>query len=135
MNHIKKPIQTVMQVIGMITATAYFPAMAQDIEAGEKVFKKCKACHAIGEDAKKKVGPILNDIYGSVAGTSEGFKYSKSMIEEGENGLAWDDEKLAAFLTKPKSVVSKTKMSFAGLKKEDDIVNIIAYLKTFSKTQ
>lgn len=134
MTQIRKPLQTTIHAMSIIAAT-YSPAFAQDVKLGEKVFKKCKACHAVGEGAKKKVGPILNGVYGRAAGADEDFKYSKSMTEEGKNGLVWSDEALTAFLTKPKSVVMKTKMSFAGLKKEDDIVNIIAYLKTFSEVQ
>lgn len=130
-----KILKTTIHAMSLIAATVYSPVFAQDVELGEKIFKKCKACHAVGESAKKKVGPILNGVYGRAAGTGEDFKYSKSMAEEGLNGLVWDDEALTAFLTKPKSVVKKTKMSFAGLKKEDDIVNVIAYLKTFSEVR
>jgi len=116
----------------IIPLTLSMPAFADgDAAAGEKVFKKCKACHAVGDGAKNKVGPALNGIVGAPAGQIEGFKYSKSMIETAEGGLVWDEESLAAYLTKPKSVVPKTKMSFAGLRKEDDVANIIAYLKTF----
>jgi cytochrome c2 len=109
------------------------PAFAADPAAGEKVFKKCRACHAVGEGAKHKVGPELNDIIGRQAGTAEGFKYSNAMIEAGDGGMVWDDEALAAYLAAPKKVVPKTKMAFAGLKKDDDIENVIAYLKTFSE--
>ncbi|MEM9630875.1 MAG: cytochrome c family protein [Pseudomonadota bacterium] len=108
------------------------PALAGgDIVAGEKVFKKCKACHAVGDGAKNKVGPSLNGIVGAPAGQVEGFKYSKSMVEIAGGGLVWDEETLAAFLTKPKKVVPKTKMSFAGLRKEADVDNVIAYLQSF----
>ncbi|WP_269586012.1 c-type cytochrome [Roseibium sp. Sym1] len=108
------------------------PALADgDAAAGEKVFRKCQACHAVGDGAKNKVGPALNGIVGAPAAQVEGFKYSKSMTEHAEDGLVWDKETLAAYLTKPKKVVPKTKMSFAGLRKEDDVANVIAYLETF----
>jgi len=117
-----------IKVVGFTAILAAFasPAMADgDAEAGAKVFKKCKACHTL-EEGKKKVGPSLHGVIGRAAGTSEGFKYSKAMSE---SGLTWDDATLAKFLAKPKDLVAKTKMSFAGLKKEDDIENVIAYLK------
>lgn len=108
------------------------PALADgDAAAGEKVFRKCQACHAVGDGAKNKVGPALNGIVGAPAAQVEGFKYSKSMVEHAEGGLVWDEETLTAYLTKPKEVVPKTKMSFAGLRKEDDVANVIAYLETF----
>lgn len=108
------------------------PASAQDADAGAKVFKKCKACHAVGDGAKNKVGPQLNEIFGRAAGTVDGYKYSKAMIKAGEDGLLWTDETMGEFLLKPKAMIKKTKMSFGGLKKDKDRLNIIAYLKTFS---
>lgn len=120
---------------GLVTALGLAlasPALAEgDTAKGEKVFKKCKACHAVGEGAKNKVGPQLNGIAGKAAGKDGSFKYSKGMLAAADEGLTWDDETLAAYLTKPKEVVPKTKMSFAGLRKEDDVANVIAYLKTF----
>ena len=101
------------------------------VAAGEKVFKKCKACHAVGESAKNKVGPQLNDLFGRVPGSIEGYKYSKAMVAYGKDGKVWDEENLAAYLAGPKKVIKGTKMSFAGLKKPDDIANIIEYLETF----
>ena len=69
------------------------PAWAEgDAAAGEKVFKKCVACHAVGEGAKHKVGPQLNGVIGRVAGTAEGYKYSKPMMEAGAGGLSWTAE-------------------------------------------
>lgn len=107
-------------------------AFAADVEKGEKVFKKCKACHAVGEGAKNKVGPHLNEVFGRTAGTIEDYKYSKAMKKAGEEGLVWNDETMDTFLLKPKKLIKKTKMSFSGLKKDADRENIIAYLKTFS---
>ncbi|MCE8509951.1 c-type cytochrome [Ruegeria pomeroyi] len=101
------------------------------VAAGEKTFKKCKACHQVGEGAKNKTGPMLNGIVGHAAGAVDGFKYSKPMQAAGEGGLVWTEDELAAFLAKPKAYMKGTKMSFAGLKKEDDIAAVIAYLKSF----
>ncbi|MEM8795021.1 MAG: c-type cytochrome [Pseudomonadota bacterium] len=120
----------------LLCGTAVFactPAASAEVAKGEKIFNRCKACHAVGDGAKHKVGPHLNDSFARAAGTAEGYKYSKAMTKAGEDGLVWNDETLDAFLTKPKSVVKKTKMVFAGLRKEDDRANVIAYLKTFSE--
>ena len=102
------------------------PAQAGDAAAGAKVFKKCKACHYV-DRKKNKSGPHLVDIVGRSAGAVEGFKYSKAMAG---SGLVWSEATLAGFLAKPKKYLKGTKMSFAGLKKESDIANVIAYLKS-----
>lgn len=117
-------------------ALASFATVAQaegDAVKGKKVFNKCKVCHMVGEGAKKRVGPPLNNIVDAKAGVQEGFKYSKAMIAAGEGGLMWSVEKLDEYLTKPKKLIPKGKMSFPGLKKEADRANVIAYLKTFSQ--
>ena len=124
-------------VLALAAATAMLagPAFADgDAAKGEKVFKKCQACHTVGEDAKAKVGPVLNDIFGTQAGVNEEFgkKYSKAMIKAGEEGLVWDEANMAEYLIKPRSFMKGTKMAFAGLKKEDDRENVIAYLLQFS---
>lgn len=98
------------------------------IAAGEKVFRKCKACHQIGEGAKNRSGPVLTGIVGQAAGQVEGFNYSKPLMAMAEDGLVWDAENLQAFLSKPKAFMKGTKMSFAGLKKEADLAAITAYL-------
>ena len=102
-----------------------------DAAAGEKVFKKCKACHQVGDGAKNRIGPMLNGIVGKEIASVDGFKYSKAFKAKKDEGLVWTEEELDAFLTKPKKYLKGTKMSFAGLKKEDDRANVIAYLKTF----
>jgi cytochrome c2 len=101
------------------------------IAAGEGVFKKCKACHQVGDGAKNRAGPILSGIVGQTAAAVEGFKYSKSFISAGESGLVWNAETLTEFLVKPKSYIKGTKMTFAGLKKQSDIDAIVAYLGSF----
>lgn len=100
---------------------------------GEKVFKKCKACHQVGEGAKNKTGPHLNNVMGRAFGGIEGFKYSKTMAQMGADGEVWNEETLAAFLANPKKYVKKTKMSFAGLKKEKDVQAVTEYLKSVSQ--
>jgi cytochrome c len=98
------------------------------VAAGAKVFKKCKACHQVGDGARNKTGPVLNGIVGQAAGTVEGFKYSKALKAKAEEGLVWTDENMTEFLKKPKAFMKGTKMSFAGLKKEKDLIAITAYL-------
>ncbi|TMV09729.1 c-type cytochrome [Ruegeria sediminis] len=106
---------------------------AELVSAGEKVFKKCKACHQVGDGAKNKTGPTLNGIVGASAGQVDGFKYSKVMQAAASDGLVWSEDELAAFLAKPKDYMNGTKMSFAGLKKDEDVHAVIAYLMSFQQ--
>src|SRR5262245_19106805 len=99
---------------------------AQDAAAGEKVFAKCKACHAVPSEDKNKVEPSLKGVIGRTAGTHEGFKYSTALVDAGKGGLVWDEAKLTAYLHDPKGVVKGTKMAFPGLKKDDEVANVIA---------
>ncbi|CCF20335.1 Sulfur dehydrogenase sub-unit SoxD precursor; hybrid diheme c-type cytochrome, iron-binding [Pseudorhizobium banfieldiae] len=121
--------------LGLAAFAGATSALADDPEAGKKVFAKCAACHAVGEGAKNRVGPHLNGVVGRKAGALEDYKYSKAMTEAGAGGLAWDEDNLTAFLANPRGVVKGTKMAFAGLKSEDDLSNVIAYLETFSEKQ
>jgi len=105
-------------------------AQAGDAAKGKKVFAKCKACHTADKGGKNKVGPNLHGVIGRKAATVEGYKYSKAMQE---SGLTWDEATLNKYLTKPKDVVPKTKMAFAGLKKQSQRDDVIAYLKEESK--
>lgn len=98
-----------------------------DAVAGAKVFKKCAACHAV--DGKNKVGPHLDGVVGRPVASVEDYKYSKAMEDYAAEQPEWTEEALGAYLHKPKAVVAKTKMAFAGLKKDEDIANVIAYLK------
>ncbi|MER8734041.1 cytochrome c family protein [Mesorhizobium sp. M1227] len=107
-------------------------SQAQDAAAGEKVFAKCKVCHVADKD-QNKVGPSLNGVIGRTAGTHPGFSYSKAMTEAGKSGVKWDEATLTTYLRDPRAMVKGTKMAFVGLKKDEDIANVIAYLKQFSK--
>jgi cytochrome c len=105
-------------------------ARAQDAEAGEKIFAKCKACHQIGPTAKNGVGPILNGVVGRKAGIIEGYNYSDA--NKG-SGITWDEATLKEYLTNPRAKVPGTKMIFPGLPSEQDRDNVIAFLKQFDK--
>ena len=127
----------IMRVIAIFAAMSVATlvtgqSQAQDAAAGEKVFAKCKACHVADED-KNKIGPSLFGVIGRAAGAHEGFRYSPAMVEAGKSGMVWDDATLTTYLHDPKATVKGTKMAFPGLKKDEDITNVIAYLKQFSK--
>ena len=103
-----------------------------DAEQGADVFKKCKSCHQIGEGAKNRVGPHLNGIFGRPAGSVEDVKYSKSMIRAGDDGLIWTEETLDAYIENPKALISKTRMSFRGIKDATERSHLLAYLRAYS---
>ena len=120
----------------IICSTAFFALSgtqvfaAGDVAAGEKVFKKCKACHVVNKE-QNRTGPHLVNLIGRAAGSLEGYKkYSKAMKS---SGIVWDEETLDAYLKAPKKYVKGTRMAFAGLKKDAARANVIAYMKTFSK--
>jgi cytochrome c len=121
-----------MVAIALAVITAPMTAHADgDVEKGEKVFRKCKACH-VADEARNKVGPTLQNLMGRTAGTVEGFKYSDAMKTAGEGGLAWTEENIDKYMADPKGFIQKNKMAFVGLKKQGDREDVIAYLKTFS---
>ena len=104
-----------------------------DAEQGEEVFRKCRACHDIGDGAKKKVGPPLTNIVGRKAASVEGFSYSSDLKSLGAKGFLWNEENLDKYLENVKSIVANGKMVFPGLKDEQDRKDLITYLKRFSK--
>ena len=99
-----------------------------DPAAGKQVFKKCHACHNVGEGAHNAVGPVLNGIVGRKAGTYADYNYSDA---NKNSGLTWDVATLQKYLKNPQAVVPGTKMAFPGLPEEKDIDNVIAYLATY----
>ncbi len=101
-------------------------------EAGQKIFKKCAACHSADKGGKNKVGPNLYNIVGRKMASTAGFSYSSAMKGKAETVGDWSFEALGEFLTKPKAYVPKTKMGFRGLKKPQDVANLLSYLRTLS---
>ena len=125
-------MKTKAALFAALFAVAAAPAFAQgDAAAGEKVFNKCKACHMVGDGAKNRVGPALNGVVGVEIAHVEDFKYSDNFMELKAEGFMWTPENLSAYLADPKAVAPKGKMSFAGLRKQEEIDNVIAYLETF----
>jgi cytochrome c len=107
------------------------PAKAQDSNAGQTVFKRCSACHDIGDAAKNRMGPVLTGVVGRVAGTYKDFKYSQTMVAAGAEGLVWTPARLDQFLISPNDFVKGTKMNFR-VQDANDRANVIVYLQTFS---
>lgn len=125
-------------LVAMAT-TSSFALDGGDAAKGEDVFKRCMSCHMVGDGARNKVGPVLNDVFGRTAGTYEDYKYGPSLVAAGEAGLVWDADEMFAYLADPRKYLreklddskARSKMSFK-LKGEEDRKDVIAYLKTFS---
>jgi cytochrome c len=126
--HVKISLIAIALVAFATSASVAAAQDAADPAAGEKVFAKCKLCHQIGEGAKNAVGPELNGAVGRKAGSAPGYNYSTA---NKDSGITWDEAALKQYLKNPRAMVPGTKMTFAGLSKEKDIDNVIAYLKQF----
>ncbi len=100
-----------------------------DPEKGARVFKKCKACHTLKKDGGHTIGPNLHGFLMRPPASLEGFKYSQALKQHATDGLKWNDETLDAYLKKPYTYIKGTTMSFAGLRKNADRANVIAYLE------
>jgi cytochrome c len=102
--------------------------LAADPTAGERVFRKCLPCHAVGEGAQIKVGPVLNGLIGRPAGSYPGYNYTEA---NKNSKFVWDEATLANYLKGPKAAIPGTKMEFAGLPRDSEIADVIEYLKQF----
>jgi cytochrome c len=105
-------------------------ASAQDLAAGETSFKKCLPCHAVGEDAKNKVGPLLNGLEGRKSGTIEGYTYTEA---NKNSGIEWSAATFADYIKDPRAKIPGTKMIFAGIKNEKEIGDLWAYIAQFGR--
>ena len=103
-------------------------AQAQDIAAGEQSFRKCLPCHSVGEDAKNKIGPVLNGLEGRKSGTVEGYNYSEANKKA---EIVWSEAAFKDYIVNPMAKVPGTKMAFAGIKNEKEIADLWAYLSQF----
>jgi len=125
-------MKAVVLGLALVGLTAGVALADGDPAAGKTVFGKCAACHSVGDGAKNRVGPALNDIFGTPAGTVPNFNFSAAMVQKGKDGLVWTPDTFAQFITKPQAFVPGTKMPFAGLPNATDVANLTAYLLTFS---
>jgi cytochrome c len=112
----------------VVLAAAAGSAKAQDLAAGEQSFRKCLPCHSVGEDARNKVGPVLNGLDGRKSGTVEGYNYSEANKKA---NITWNEESFKEYIQAPAAKVPGTKMAFAGIKNQTEIANLWAYLKQF----
>jgi cytochrome c len=103
-------------------------ANAEDLAAGATAFKKCAPCHDVGPTAKNKVGPVLNGLDGRKSGSVAGYNYSDA--NKG-SGITWNDASFLEYIKDPKAKIPNTKMTFAGIKNEDESKNLWAYLKQY----
>jgi cytochrome c len=109
-------------------ATIAAQVQAQDVAAGEQAFKKCFACHSVGEGAKNKVGPELNGLDGRHSGSAPGYNYSAA---NKNSGITWNKDNFLEYIKDPKAKIPGTKMIFASIKNEKEATNLWAYLAQF----
>tara|TARA_A100001015_G_scaffold312354_1_gene417410 strand:+ start:3043 stop:3588 length:546 start_codon:yes stop_codon:yes gene_type:complete len=145
--HVDKPKQSAYKIDGLEVAevTKESDGKSETVEAvdiaqllalgnlahGEKVFKKCSACHMIASDGKNMIGPNLWGVIGRNAAAISDYKYSKAMVAYGKN---WTFEEMNSYLIKPQAYIKGTKMSFAGLRKEKDRASVILYMNSKSSS-
>lgn len=104
-----------------------------DVAEGQKLFRQCASCHMVGDDARNRVGPVLNDIVGANVASNEDFRYSPALIAAAEENRVWDEASLDAFLADPRGYLPGNRMTFRGLRKPEDRINLIAYLQSLSE--
>tara|TARA_Y100000741_G_scaffold242089_1_gene185460 strand:- start:845 stop:1390 length:546 start_codon:yes stop_codon:yes gene_type:complete len=145
--HVDKPKQSAYKIDGLEVAevTKESDVKSETVEAvdiaqllalgnlahGEKVFKKCSACHMIASDGKNMIGPNLWGVIGRNAAAISDYKYSKAMVAYGKN---WTFEEMNSYLIKPQAYIKGTKMAFAGLRKEKDRASVILYMNSKSSS-
>ena len=120
-----------MRLVMLVAACALVApnlASAQDAAAGEKVYGQCRACHQIGPTAKNSVGPIHNGLIGRKSGSVAGYNYSAA---NKNSGLTWDEATFTDYIKDPKAKIPGTKMVFPGIKNEQQIKDLIAFLKQY----
>ena len=121
---------TLSTLFVIAASTAVSSALAQDADAGKTSFNKCLACHAVGDGAKNKVGPVLNGLDGRKSGTVEGYSYSDA---NKNSGITWNKDQFLDYIKDPKGKIPGTKMVFAGIKNEKEANDLWAYLAQYDK--
>ena len=114
----------------VLVACGATPAMAQDVAAGEQSFRKCAACHQVGDSARNTIGPMLNGLSGRRSGTIENFSYSDANKSA---AITWDEAAFVDYIKDPKAKIPGTKMLFAGIKDEKEAKDLWAYLAQFDR--
>jgi cytochrome c len=121
---------TLTALVVIASSSVASAALAQDAAAGKTAFNKCLPCHAIGEGAKNKVGPELNGLDGRKSGTVPDYNYSDA---NKNSGITWNEAVFKEYIKDPKAKIPGTKMAFAGIKSENEINNLWAYVSSFDK--
>ena len=145
--YVEKPKESAYKVEGLETSVAKTSSSSEikevekvdigqllalgDLVHGEKIFKKCSACHMIASGGKNMIGPNLWSVIGRTAGSVSDYKYSKAMVAYGEE---WTFEEMNSYLIKPQAYVKGTKMAFAGLRKEKDRASVILFMNSKSSS-
>ncbi len=144
--HVEKPEQSAYKVEGIDSSSSIAKTLEVkkeekvdiakllamgDLSHGQKVFKKCSACHMIASDGKNMIGPNLWSVIGRKAGSIDDYKYSKAMVAYAKE---WSFEEMNAYLIKPQAYIKGTKMAFAGLRKEKDRASVILYMNSKSSS-
>jgi cytochrome c len=120
-------MQTLL-IVAVALAVSTGLASAQDASGGEQSFKKCLPCHAVGEDARNKVGPVLNGLAGRKSGTVEDYSYTDA---NKNSGIVWNEATFKEYIADPRAKIPGTKMVFAGIKNEKEAADLWAYLAQF----
>jgi cytochrome c len=121
---------TLSALVVIASSSLASAALAQDAAAGKTSFNKCLPCHSIGAGAKNKVGPELNGLDGRKAGTAPDYNYSDA---NKNSGITWNEAQFKEYIKDPKAKVPGTKMTFAGIKSENEINNLWAFVSSFDK--
>ncbi len=124
----KNPTLSALVVIASSAAAS--GALAQDVAAGKTSFNKCMACHSIGEGAKNKVGPELNGLDGRKSGTAPDYSYSDA---NKNSGITWNEAQFKEYIKDPKAKIPGTKMAFIGIKNEQEVNDLWAYVSQYDK--
>jgi cytochrome c len=121
-------VLSAVAAVAVLSAAAKGAPTAGNAQHGAVIFKQCAVCHRIGPHALNSIGPVLTGVVGRHAATYPGYSYSSAMRR---SGIVWSESELHKFLHAPRGLVPGTKMGFIGLRRDQDVADVVAYLKTF----